>query len=67
MRLSPASVAFFTDDEPSRRPTRTSTPEFFRRLNGAKCDLSLDLAEARGQARLRDAVALIERKTASRP
>lgn len=53
-----AMGARVTRIESSRRPdpTRTSTPEFFRRLNGAKCDLSLDLAEARGQARLRDAV-----------
>jgi crotonobetainyl-CoA:carnitine CoA-transferase CaiB-like acyl-CoA transferase len=37
-------------------PTRTSTPEFFRRLNGAKTELGLDLRTADGQARLRDAI-----------
>jgi hypothetical protein len=37
-------------------PTRTSTPEFFRRLNGAKSELGLDLRAADGQARLRDAI-----------
>ncbi|WP_293900107.1 CoA transferase [Phenylobacterium sp.] len=35
-------------------PTRTSTPEFFRRLNGGKRHLSLDLTAPAGQARLRD-------------
>jgi hypothetical protein len=38
-------------------PTRTSTPEFFRRLNGRKSELSLDFAAAEGRARLRDAFA----------
>jgi len=37
-------------------PTRASTPEFFRRLNGAKTGLALDLATADGQARLRDEI-----------
>jgi CoA-transferase family III len=34
-------------------PTRTSTPDFFRRLNGRKSLISLDLAHPDGQARLR--------------
>jgi len=34
-------------------PTRASTPEFYRRLNGGKTELALDLATAEGQARLR--------------
>ena len=34
-------------------PTRTSTPEFFRRLNGEKAELGLDLTRADGQAQLR--------------
>lgn len=33
-------------------PTRTSTPDFFQRLNGGKTELALDLASAHGQARL---------------
>jgi len=37
-------------------PTRTSTPEFFRRLNGLKAELQVDLTRADGQARLRDEV-----------
>jgi hypothetical protein len=37
-------------------PTRTSTPEFFRRLNDAKRELSLDLTGASGRAQLREAV-----------
>ena len=37
-------------------PTRTTTPEFFRRLNGAKSDLRLDMTQPDGQARLRDAI-----------
>ena len=45
--------------ESSRRPdpTRGSMPEFFRYLNGLKDHLRADLAEADGQARLRDAIA----------
>jgi hypothetical protein len=38
-------------------PTRTSTPEFFRRLNGSKSELRLDFASAEGRARLHDAFA----------
>ena len=38
-------------------PTRTSTPEFFRRLNGRKSELSLDFASAEGRARLSDVFA----------
>ena len=37
-------------------PTRTSTPAFFRSLNGAKHHLQLDLSAPDGQARLRDAI-----------
>jgi len=37
-------------------PTRTATPEFHRRLNGAKAELALDLADPEGRARLRDIV-----------
>lgn len=37
-------------------PTRASTPAFYRRLNGAKGELALDLASADGQARLRELV-----------
>ena len=40
--------------ESERRPdpTRASTPEFFRRLNGRKSELQLDFAVADGRARL---------------
>jgi hypothetical protein len=38
-------------------PTRTITPDFFRRLNGAKSELALDLTDAAGQARLREEIA----------
>lgn len=53
-----AMGAEVTKVESSRRPdlTRASTPEFFRRLNGAKRELGLDLRTADGQARLRDAI-----------
>lgn len=37
-------------------PTRTHTPELFRRLNGAKAELALDLATTEGRARLRELV-----------
>ena len=37
-------------------PTRTSMPDFFRRLNGRKAALSLDFASAADRARLRDAI-----------
>jgi hypothetical protein len=37
-------------------PTGASTPEFFRRLNGAKRPLSLDLAVPEGQAQLREMI-----------
>ena len=33
-------------------PTRTTTPEFYRRLNGGKAELSLDPADSQGKARL---------------
>ena len=50
--------ASVTKVESVRRPdpTRTSTPEFFRRLNGAKSDLILDMTQPDGRARLRDEV-----------
>jgi len=35
-------------------PTRTSTPDFFRRLNGRKAELRLDFGVAEVRARLRD-------------
>ena len=37
-------------------PTRTSTPDFFRRLNGAKAERTLDFASPDDRARLRDAI-----------
>jgi crotonobetainyl-CoA:carnitine CoA-transferase CaiB-like acyl-CoA transferase len=37
-------------------PTRTSTPDFHRRLNGAKRDLALDFADPGGRAALREVV-----------
>lgn len=45
--------------ESTRRtdPTRTSTPDFFRRLNAAKAELRLDFAAADDRARLKDAIA----------
>ena len=50
-----AMGAEVTKVESLRRPdpTRTSTPEFFRRLNGEKAELGLDLTQADGQAQLR--------------
>ncbi len=38
-------------------PTRASTPEFFRRLNGEKAQVALDFAQADDRERLREAVA----------
>lgn len=54
-----ASGAAVTKVESVRRPdpTRTSTPGFFERLNGAKAELALDLAAPDGQARLGDLIA----------
>jgi crotonobetainyl-CoA:carnitine CoA-transferase CaiB-like acyl-CoA transferase len=37
-------------------PTRTSTPEFHRRLNGGKRELAVDIADPAGRAGLREAV-----------
>jgi crotonobetainyl-CoA:carnitine CoA-transferase CaiB-like acyl-CoA transferase len=37
-------------------PTRTSTPDFFHRLNGRKAELRLDFGAADDRARLRDAI-----------
>ena len=53
-----AMGAQVTKVESVRRPdpTRTSTPDFFLRLNGAKHHLALDLGDPDGQARLRDAI-----------
>jgi hypothetical protein len=53
-----AMGARVTKVESIRRPdpTRTSTPEFFRRLNGAKSELSLDLTATGGQAKLSELV-----------
>ena len=45
------------DREPARPdPIRTATPEFYRRLNGAKRELALDFADPAGRAALREAV-----------
>lgn len=50
-----ASVTRF--ESPSRRdPTRVSMPDFFRRRNGAKRSLDLDLTQAHGRLRLSEAV-----------
>ena len=53
-----AMGAEVTKVESLRRPdpTRTSTPAFFRSLNGAKRHLELDLGTLEGQRRLRDAI-----------
>jgi crotonobetainyl-CoA:carnitine CoA-transferase CaiB-like acyl-CoA transferase len=47
--------AAVTKVESRRRPDpgRSSTPEFFRRLNGAKAELALDFAQAADRERLR--------------
>lgn len=47
-----------TKAESLRRPdpTRSSTPEFFARLNGAKADLAFDFAAPEGRARLRQMI-----------
>jgi hypothetical protein len=37
-------------------PTRTATPEFFRRLNGAKTDITVDLSDPAHRAWLREEV-----------
>jgi hypothetical protein len=54
-----AAGAAVTKVESLRRPdpTRTSTPGFFQRLNGAKAELALDLASPDGQAQLRALIA----------
>lgn len=53
-----AMGADVTKVESVRRPdpTRDATPEFFRRLNGQKSDLRLDLTSASDQQRLRDLI-----------
>jgi crotonobetainyl-CoA:carnitine CoA-transferase CaiB-like acyl-CoA transferase len=38
-------------------PTRTSTPEFFRRLNGRKAELAVDFRDPEGRERLAEAFA----------
>jgi len=49
-------------------PTRASTPEFSRRLNGRKAELSLDFASAEGRARLQEAFAAADMViTSARP
>lgn len=47
-----------TKVESRRRPdpSRISTPDFFRRLNGAKADLALDFSDPGGRARLREMI-----------
>jgi hypothetical protein len=52
-----AMGAEVTKIESARRPdpTRTSTPEFHRRLNGRKLEINFDFAAPDGRARLRDA------------
>jgi hypothetical protein len=47
-----------TKVESTRRPdpSRISTPDFFRRLNGAKADLALDFADPVERARLRELI-----------
>lgn len=57
-----AAGASVTKVESLRRPdpSRHSTPDFFRRLNGAKADLALDFADPAGRARLRDMIASAE-------
>lgn len=51
-----AMGAEVTKVESTRRPdpTRGSTPDFYRRLNGAKAELALDFATDAGRARLRE-------------
>lgn len=53
-----AGGAEVTKVESTRRPdpSRVSTPDFFRRLNGAKDDLALDFADPAARARLRDMI-----------
>jgi crotonobetainyl-CoA:carnitine CoA-transferase CaiB-like acyl-CoA transferase len=50
--------AAVTKIESARRPDpgRLATPEFHRRLNGAKAELALDFAAADGRRRLRDLI-----------
>ena len=50
--------AAVTKVESVRRPdpSRVSTPDFFRRLNGAKADLALDFADSGARMRLRDMI-----------
>ncbi|CAN7252652.1 CoA transferase [Phenylobacterium sp. LjRoot225] len=57
-----ATGASVTKVESRRRPdpSRVSTPDFFRRLNGAKADLVLDFAEASDRARLREMIVSAE-------
>jgi hypothetical protein len=53
-----ACGAAVTKVESRRRPdpSRVATPDFFRRLNGAKGDVALDFKDAGDRARLRDMV-----------
>lgn len=54
--------AAVTKVESLRRPdpSRGATPEFFRRLNGAKADLALDFADPGERARLKDMILAAE-------
>jgi crotonobetainyl-CoA:carnitine CoA-transferase CaiB-like acyl-CoA transferase len=47
-----------TKIESARRPdpSRASTPDFFRRLNGGKADLALDFSQPQERAQLRDII-----------
>jgi hypothetical protein len=51
--LAAAGAEVIKVESPRRPdPTRTTTPEFFRRLNAGKIQIDLDLATPEGQARL---------------
>jgi len=56
--LLAAAGARVTKVEDARRrdPGRTSTPDFYRRLNGAKAELELDFRDPAARARLRDRI-----------
>jgi hypothetical protein len=44
------------EDARRRDPGRVSTPDFYRRLNGAKAELELDFKDPAARARLRDRI-----------
>jgi hypothetical protein len=55
--LAAAGAEVIRVESPSRPdPTRSHTPQFFRRLNGVKAELALDLASPDGKRRLRELV-----------